>query len=48
MSINKPVPLFPSYIELCDFEFEDYPAIDSLFKSNEPWWLEHFTWESLF
>ncbi|MCO4798128.1 MAG: site-specific integrase [Colwelliaceae bacterium] len=48
MSINKPVPLFPSYIELCDFEFEDYPAIDSLFKSNEPWWLEHFTWGKSF
>jgi len=48
MSLNKPVPLYPSYVDLLAFDFEDYPELDALFKSENSWWLEHFKWGQSF
>jgi site-specific recombinase XerD len=48
MSLTKPVPLYPPYIDLCEFYFEDYPQLDKLFSANEPWWLEQFNWGKIF
>ncbi len=48
MLLNKPVPLFPPYLDLVDFDLEDYPELDDLFSANEPWWLEQFNWGKVF
>ncbi|KGJ93915.1 tyrosine-type recombinase/integrase [Colwellia psychrerythraea] len=48
MSLTKPIPLYPPYIDLCDFVLEDYPQLEKIFSSNEPWWLEQFNWGKLF
>ncbi|GHE82844.1 tyrosine-type recombinase/integrase [Thalassotalea profundi] len=48
MSSNKPFPLYPSYIDLLEFDFEDYPELKTLFADNSPWWLECFHWGKLF
>ncbi|SEL14288.1 Site-specific recombinase XerD [Colwellia chukchiensis] len=48
MQLTKPVPLYPPYLDLCDFDFEDYPELDKLFSANEPWWLEQFNWGKVF
>ena len=48
MSLNEPVPLYPPYIDLCDFDLEDYPQLDKIFSTNEPWWLEQFNWGKIF
>ena len=48
MLLNKPVPLYPPYIDLCEFDFDDYPELDKIFSSNEPWWLEQFNWGKIF
>jgi len=48
MLFKNPIPLYPSYVELCQFDFENYPELDKLFKSNEPWWHEHFNWGKSF
>ena len=48
MLLTKPVPLYPPYIDLCDFDFDDYPELDKIFSTNEPWWLEQFNWGKMF
>ena len=48
MLLNKPVPLYPPYVDLCDFDFDDYPELDKIFSSNDPWWLEQFNWGKIF
>lgn len=48
MLLKKPVPLYPPYVDLCEFDFEDYPELSQLFKANEAWWLEHFNWGKQF
>ena len=48
MSLNAPVPLYPPYIDLTEFDLEDYPQLSKIFTSNEPWWLEQFNWGKMF
>ena len=48
MLLNKPVPLYPPYLDLCDFDLVDYPSLAKIFSSNEPWWLEQFNWGKIF
>ena len=48
MLLNKPVPLYPPYFDLCDFDLDDYPELAKIFSSNEPWWLEQFNWGKIF
>ncbi|WP_199611843.1 tyrosine-type recombinase/integrase [Flocculibacter collagenilyticus] len=44
MALTKPFPLYPTYSELCEFNFDDYPKLNQLFGSQPDWWLEHFNW----
>ena len=48
MMLNKPVPLYPPYLDLCDFDLVDYPELEEIFANNEPWWLEQFNWGKIF
>ena len=48
MRLNKPVPLYPPYLDLCEFDLEDYPELNDIFCANEPWWLEQFNWGKVF
>ncbi|AGH44972.1 tyrosine-type recombinase/integrase [Paraglaciecola psychrophila] len=48
MLLKKPVPLYPPYLDLCDFDFKDYPELKEIFSSNESWWLEQFNWGKVF
>ncbi|TYK66915.1 tyrosine-type recombinase/integrase [Colwellia echini] len=48
MPLTKPVPLYPTYVDLCEFDFEDYPELTKIFSANESWWLEQFNWGKLF
>ena len=48
MLLTKPIPLYPPYIDLCEFDLEDYPELAKIFSDNEPWWLEQFNWGKLF
>ncbi|WP_077342965.1 tyrosine-type recombinase/integrase [Pseudocolwellia agarivorans] len=48
MPLTKPIPLYPSYIDLLEFDFEDYPELDTIFSSEPDWWLEHFKWGQSF
>jgi len=48
MTLSKPIPLYASYKDLCDFYLEDYPQLETLFNSEPAWWFEHFTWGKLF
>jgi len=47
-TLTKPVPLYPPYFDLCEFDLEDYPELNKLFLANEPWWLEQFNWGKVF
>lgn len=44
MAIRKPVPLYPTYDELKNLDFGDYPNLKSFLESGEPWWLNHWRW----
>ena len=48
MLLNKPVPLYPPYFDLCDFDLDDYPELAQVFFSNESWWLEQYNWGKIF
>lgn len=48
MLLTKPIPLYPPYVDLCDFYLDDYPQLDKIFSSAEPWWLEQFNWGKIF
>ena len=44
MAIPKPVPLYPTYKELKDFRFDEYPALKQFLDDGENWWLKHWHW----
>ncbi|MBB3060104.1 tyrosine-type recombinase/integrase [Microbulbifer rhizosphaerae] len=44
MTIPKPVPLYPTYTELKDFSFDDYPDLKEFLETGEPWWMSHWHW----
>ncbi|MEW5249881.1 tyrosine-type recombinase/integrase [Microbulbifer sp. 2201CG32-9] len=44
MAIRKPIPLYPTYGELKDFSFNDYPDVRYFLESGEPWWQAHWHW----
>ena len=44
MTIRKPTPLYPSYVELGDFSQLDYPGIAEGLASGEDWCLVHWQW----
>ena len=48
MAIPKPTPLYPTYIELCDISFSDYPELNDLFVGQPDWWATHWSWGKSF
>ncbi len=49
MSQLQPKPLFPTYIELCEFELADYPQLaDFINNQQDAWWQVHWTWGKAF
>ncbi|MFQ3189711.1 MAG: site-specific recombinase XerD [Paraglaciecola sp.] len=46
--LKKPVPLYPPYLALCDFDLDDYPELAKIFLSHGSWWLEQFNWGKIF
>ena len=42
--IPKPVPLYPTYVDLLGFSFDDYPDLKAFLASGEPWWSTHWRW----
>ena len=44
MSLERPVPLYPTYAELKDFNFESYLQLKEFLNSGESWWLNHWHW----
>ena len=44
MAIAKPVPLYPTYVELRDFTASEYPGISVHLLSGPDWWQQHWQW----
>jgi len=41
---TKPFPLYPTHIELAEFEMSEYPQLEKLFNDNASWWSGHWHW----
>ncbi len=48
MSTTTPVPLYPTYIELCELEFGDYPKLNDFITTLPKWCLTHWQWGKSF
>jgi site-specific recombinase XerD len=44
MSASKPVPLYPTYSELLDFNLADYPEIKDFLGLGQSWRKKHWLW----
>lgn len=44
MAIPKPVPLYPTYESLKDFDFREYEELKSFLDSNDSWCTQHWLW----
>ncbi len=44
MNVPKPKLLYPTYAELKEFRFDEYPELKAFLESGEPWWLKHWHW----
>ncbi|WP_103654380.1 tyrosine-type recombinase/integrase [Agarilytica rhodophyticola] len=44
MAIPKPVPLYPTYADLKDVNFDEYPQLQQFLNSSDKWWLKHWNW----
>jgi len=44
MSLPNPVPLYPTYVELKEFNFESFPQLKKFLDGGESWWLTHWQW----
>jgi len=44
MATAKPVALYPTYAELKDLRFGDYPDLKRFLESGESWWMNHWLW----
>lgn len=45
---SAPVPLYPSYNELCELSLEDYPNLNTLLTSSPKWHYTHWLWGKSF
>ncbi|MBV1870440.1 MAG: site-specific integrase [Gammaproteobacteria bacterium] len=43
-----PVPLYPTYTELCEFDFKNYPELKLFVDSGPSWRKQHWAWGSDF
>ena len=48
MPITKPIPLYPTYVELLELSLPDYPELKATLESNESWWSTHWSWGKSF
>lgn len=48
MAKPKPIPLFPTYVELQDISLSDYPELSELFNNSVDWRFVHWTWGKSF
>ncbi len=48
MSKMTPIPLYPTYAELCEVELSDYPKLNTFITSNSPWSLTLWQWGKAF
>lgn len=44
MATAKPIPLFPPYAALSDFDWTEYPQLNDFFSVQPDWCREHWTW----
>lgn len=44
MSNPKPFPLFPTYVELKDFDWFSYSELKQILADGDVWWKEHWDW----
>ena len=44
MAIPEPAPLYPTYDELNEIDFNEFQELKSFLSSDEPWWLQHWKW----
>jgi len=40
----KPVPLYPTYSELNQMDFDEYADLDQFLSSGDAWWRTHWDW----
>ncbi|HEY7773425.1 MAG TPA: site-specific integrase [Marinagarivorans sp.] len=48
MAVAKPMPLYPTYSELKDFQFDDYPSLHAFIAGGQSWWAKHWRWGHAF
>lgn len=48
LSKQNPFPLYPTYTELLEFNFDDYPATQLKIKELKPWFDTQWRWGKLF
>ena len=48
MSKTVPVPLYPTYIELNEFELADYPKLNDFISTMPAWSLNQWQWGKVF
>lgn len=48
MAIPKPVPLYPTYTDLKDVNFDEYQQLKEFLNSGESWWRKHWDWGQQF
>ncbi len=42
--IDNPTPLYPTYVELKGFSFQEFVSLKAFIESGEPWWAKHWDW----
>ena len=48
MATPKPIPLYPTYIELRDITLSDYPQLNEVLSEQPNWCLVHWEWGKFF
>ena len=48
MPVTTAVPLFPTYIELCELQLDDYPKVNDFLLTSAKWCLTHWQWGKSF
>lgn len=48
MAITKPVPLYPTYADLCEFYIDDYPMLSSFLSTQPTWFERQWLWGKAF
>lgn len=44
MAIPEPIPLYPTYLELNEIDFNAFQELKRFLCSGESWWLQHWKW----